>query len=239
MTVENATSEAVSDAPAIDQTALATHTDETPNADAEKATDADKAARALQRRVDRLTREKYQLRAENEQLRAPRQSEGDPQTGDDVETRAQALAREMTEAKEFNDRCNDVFDKGIKASKQFAESLKVFAEEVGAPFDAKGKPSALMTAVLDADEPHKLIIYLANEPDKAAELAGLTPSRQIRRIAQLEKEMADAEKPQRSDAPKPAQPVRAAAGIDKEPDPKDTARWIKWENEKLIAARRK
>lgn len=240
MTLENTTAEAVSADPALETPALAPLTDETQTPADEKATDADKASKALQRRVDRLTREKYQLRAENEQLRQPKQSDEDhPLTTDDVETRAQAIARERVDLKEFNDRCNDVFDKGNKASKQFAESLKSLSEEIGTAFDAKGKPSPVMSAILDADEPHKLIIYLADKLELAAELADLSPSRQIRRVAQIEKEMDEAAKPQHSNTPKPAQPVKGASGSSNEPDPKDTARWIKWENEKLIASRRK
>lgn len=238
MTLENTTSDVVSDAPALEVTAVAPLTDETPPPADEKATDADKAAKALQRRIDRLTREKYELRAELEHSRKPKQDDEDhPLTNDDVETRAEARAREMLEVQQFNDRCNDVFEKGNKASKQFTASLKTLAEEIGSAFDAKGKPSPAMAAILEADAPHKLIIYLADQPELAAELAELSPSRQIRRVAQLEREMGEAEKPQTSTAPKPVQPVKGAAGASTEPDPKDTARWIAWENEKLLAQR--
>ena len=241
MTLENTTAVDTPAETAIESQAPATLPVDTESTDATKATDADKAAKALQRRVDRLTREKYQLRAENEQLRAPprQKEEGQPLTDDDVETRAQAIARERSELKEFNDRCNDVFDKGTKASKQFSDALKAVGEEIGSAFDEKGKPSSVMSAILDADEPHKLIIYLADKPELAAELADLTPSRQIRRVAQIEKEMSDAAKPQQSAAPKPVQPVRGAVGQGAEPDPKDTKRWIAWENEKLLASRQR
>jgi hypothetical protein len=231
-TVGDAPTEAL---PAIETPAPAPLNDESDKTADEKAPE-DKASKALQRRIDRLTREKYQLRAENEQLRTPRQVDEDhPLTDEDVETRAQTLAREITERNEFNARCNDVFDKGQKASKKFTESMQSLAEEVGPVFDNKGNPSTVMAAILDADEPHKLIIYLADKPDLAAELADLSPSRQIRRIAQIEKEMGE-DKPKPSTAPKPVQPVKGA-GIDAEPDPKDTARWIKWENDKLLAQR--
>lgn len=238
MTLENTTPGVDPVDQAQETPAVAPLNDETQTTADEKATDADKAAKALQRRVDRLTREKYQLRAENEQLRQPKQSDEDhPLTTDDVETRAEVRARELLEVKQFNDRCNEVFEKGSKASKQFTASLKTLAEEIGSAFDAKGKPSPAMTAILDADEPHKVILYLADKPELAAELAELSPSRQIRRVAQLEREMGEEAKPQTSNAPKPAQPVKGAAGASAEPDPKDTARWIKWENDKLMAQR--
>ena len=224
------------EAPAIEAPAPATLNDESEKSTDEKAPDADKASKALQRRIDRLTREKYQLRAENDQLRTPRQVDEDhPLNEADVETRAHQLARDITEREKFTSHCNDVFDKGQKASKKFTESMQEFAEEVGPVFDKNGNPSTVMAAILDADEPHKLIIYLAGKPDLSAELADLSPSRQIRRIAQIEKEMGE-DKPKPSTAPKPAQPVKGG-GSDSEPDPKDTTRWIDWENKKLLARR--
>lgn len=239
MQTEETTAEVVSADPADEVTATATPENESHDT---APTDADKAQKALQRRIDRLTREKYELKAQNDQLRTPKQQADDNKeqlTEDDVETRAEARAREIAELKQFNDQCNAVFDKGVKANKEFAKSFKELTEEIGAPFDAKGKPTSIMSAILDADEPHKLILHLADNPELAGELAALTPSRQIRRIAQIEREMGEEAKPKQSNAPKPVQPVKGSAGADKEPDPKDTARWIKWENDKLLASRRK
>jgi len=204
--------------------------------------DAEKAAKALQRRIDRLTREKYQLKAENDQLRTPKQQADDEKehlTEDEVETRAETRAREIAELKQIEQHCNAVFDKGVKANKDFAKTFQGLVDEIGAPFDAKGKPTSTMAAILDADEPHKLIQHLADNPELAGELAELSPSKQIRRIVQIEKEMGAEAKPKQSNAPKPATPVTGATGAPREPDPKDTAAWIKFENDKLIAARRK
>jgi hypothetical protein len=177
--------------------------------------DADKAAKALQRRVDRLTREKYQLRAENEQLRTPKQQADDENkehlTEDEVENRAQVLAMEIAELKQIKQHCNAVFDKGVKANKDFAKTFQGLVSEIGDPFDSKGKPSNTMAAILDAEEPHKLIQYLADNPDLASELADLPASKQIRRIVQIEKEMGEETKPQKSNAPAPAKPVNAGA----------------------------
>ena len=147
------------------------------------------------------------------------------------------LAQEMVRLKEFNDRCEDVANKGLRSGKQkFTESMKTLSEEVGGAFDENGKPSTAMLAILDADEPHKVILYLGDKPELAAELAALSPQKQIRRIAMIEREMAESATPKPSNVPKPAQPVKAA-GDSGEPDPKDTARWIAWENEKLRARR--
>jgi hypothetical protein len=199
-----------------------------------KPHDEEKARNAAQRRIDKLTREKYELRAKVEMLESNRVPEYQP--NDDVETRAQALASEMLMVKQFNDRCNDVAEKGVKANKDFAKALTSVSEEVGELF-VKNRPTQIMEAILDADEPHKIILHLSENPELAAELSTLSPTKQIRRIAQIEKEMGEVVEKKPSSAPKPASPVKAVTGSSGEPDPKDTARWIKWENEKLLAQR--
>ncbi len=186
----------------------------TPEVEGQNVQDADKAAKALQRRIDRLTREKYQLKAENDQLRTPKQQAEDEQdnlTEKDVETRAELRAREIAELKEIQDRCNKVFDKGVKNNKEFAKAVQAVADEIGVPFDSKGRPTPTMAAILDADEPEKMIQHLADNPELAAELADLSPSKQIRRIVQIEKEMNEDTKPRQSNAPKPATPVNSGA----------------------------
>lgn len=237
MTTENqTTAEVVSADPADQATEAATQQTESHET---APTDAEKAQKALQRRIDRLTREKYELKAQNDQLRTPKQQADDKEhlTDDEVETRAEVRAREIAELNQFNAQCNEVFEKGVKANKEFAKSFKDLSEEIGQPFDAKGKPTAVMSAILDADEPHKLILHLADNPELASELADLSPTKQIRRIAQIEKEMSEDATPKQSNAPKPVQPVKGSSGAPKEPDPKDTKAWIAWENEKLLASR--
>ena len=202
--------------------------------------DADKAAKALQRRVDRLTREKYQLRAENEQLRTPKQQADDDNkehlTEDEVENRAQVRAREIAELKQIEQHCNAVFDKGVKANKDFAKTFQGLVDEIGAPFDAKGKPTSTMAAILDADEPHKLIQHLADNPELAGELAELSPSKQIRRIVQIEKEMGEDSKPRQSNAPKPATPVNAgAAASAKDPATMTDKEYADWRKAQIKA----
>jgi hypothetical protein len=227
--LQEATAEDVSADP-VEEVAETT----TPEAESQQAQQlADKAAKALQRRIDRLTREKYELKAENDQLRTPKQQADDEKehlTEDEVETRAEARAREIAEIKQIEKHCNEVFDEGLKENKEFAKAFRSLAEEIGAPFDKKGRPTPTMSAILDADKPHKLIQHLADNPDIAAELADLSPTKQIRRIVQIEKEMGEEAKPKQSSAPKPATPVSAAASGSKDPatmTDKEFAEWRK------------
>jgi len=208
----------------------------TPEDEGQRAQDPDKASKALQRRIDRLTREKYQLKAENEQLRAPKDQADDKEhlTEDEVETRAEARAREIAELKQIEAHCNKVFDEGLKANKDFAKAVRSLADEIGEPFDKKGRPTATMAAILDADKPHALIQYLADNPDIAGELADLSPSKQIRRIVQIEKEMGEESKPKPSSAPKPATPVNSGATTGtKDPATMTDKEFAAWRREQI------
>lgn len=205
-------------------------------------TEAEREARAKQRRIDRMTRETYRLRAENEQLR---QSQGrqpvDEQetlTAEDVERRADEKARAMTETQRVNDRCNEIAKQGAKEFK--GEFDKALAEvgSITPLFDAKGKPQPLMQAILETDEPHKVLHYLGTNPDVAEELADMSPLRAARKLGQIERDMAAKPESKPSSAPKPLQPVKAAAAGGS-PDPsKDPEGWAKWRNEQLRGARR-
>lgn len=248
MSQENATAEVVSADQADETTATAT-----PQTDAKDAplTDAEKEAKALRRRVDRLTADRHADRAELARYRAGtgqaaphQQDDGDGKddqklTEKDVETRAEVRAREIAEMAQINKRCDEIADLGAKESKEFKNAFHSLNEEVGGLFYEKsGRPTPMMEAILDAESPHKLILHLSENPDLAGELEGMKQTQRIRRIVQIEREMTEVKTPKQSAAPKPVQPVKAGGGS-AEPDPKDTAAWIKFENEKLLAARRK
>lgn len=209
-------------------------------------TASEKAAKALERRVARLTRERYEERARHEvELTQARQSATPPKpeadgdkphlTHEEVEQRARTMAAEIAEATSFNERCNKVFEEGKKLSPTFGDDLKTIRDEVGPLFDKNNRPTDFMKAILDADAPARLLKHFAEDVDLAAEIEALPLRQQIRRIALLEQSMGEASKPKPSSAPKPPVPVRAGgSGGTGEPDAdKDPAGWIKWSNEQL------
>lgn len=191
-------------------------------------TPAEREARALKRRVDRLTREKYQTQAELQQLR---QRPADPQvdasqmTEQEVNRRAQQIA----ETRAFNDRCNEIDRVGRKEFPDFADKFAELSAEIPT-FTEKGA-TPFMEAILDSDNPAALIHHLGSNPDLAAELADLTPRQQVRRLALIERDMGAKEAPPKtSSAPKPIQPVKPTATAGG-PDPgKDPEAWIAWRN---------
>ncbi|AZS78788.1 hypothetical protein ELS24_10235 [Achromobacter spanius] len=191
-------------------------------------TQAEREARALKRRVDRLTREKYQTQAELQQLRqrpAEPQADASQLTEQEINRRAVQVA----EAKAVNDRCNEIARVGAK---EFPDFMDKFAElSADIPTFTKDGPTPFMEAILDSDSPAALLHHIASNPDLADELADLSPRQQVRRLALIERDMGAKEAPPKtSSAPKPIQPVKPTATAGG-PDPgKDPEGWIAWRN---------
>jgi len=180
-----------------------------------KEDDAEKARRAMQRRIDKRTADLYRERAQNEQL-AQRiaaleaqasGTEQQPGTVDPV-----ALAKEISAVERVTEKANRIAAEGEKLFKgEFREALSAVVEEAGPLFDPRGKATAIGEAILDAEEPAKLLHYLGKNPDIAAELQGLSPTQLGRRIGRIEAQMAYKPAPTPvSKAPTPAKPLGAS-----------------------------
>ena len=206
---------------------------------------AEKENKALKRRIDRLTRGKYEGEARLRQLEAELgqyrgQAAGDglrqdaPLTQQDVEQRA----HQMREVERFNTRCNEVAAAGQQQYSDFFSKLDELGKEAKLmDVDAHGqaKPTAMMEAILDADDPAALIYHLGANPDVAADIAELTPRQQVRRLAVIELELKSAVKdpkpasaaaPAVTKAPPPIQPNRSASGqFTKDPEAMTDAEW--------------
>lgn len=190
--------------------------------------------RGDQRRIDRLVRDRAMLQAEIDQLRretAKPQTDEPPQlTEEEVEKRAteraRVLASQEVERQALSNMVETTIAKGRKAYAKFDDMTAAVAEEIEGFADESGKLRPLTAAIFDSDKPHELIKHLSDNLEIAAELATLSPLRQIRRIAQLEVEMSKPVTPKPSSAPKPITPVKgggASADFDSM-DPKDP-RW--------------
>ena len=218
-----------------------------PEAEAAKAAKDDdqqgKALAATQRRINRLTAEKYQERAQREHLERElqqfRQSgEQQPQHEPQQPYSREQVAREaaaIVEQQRFNDQCNRLATEGRKAAPDFDAQLATLASVTGPLFDDKGRPEPLLQALLATDAPHKVMLHLAAHPDVAADLIDLTPLQQARRLGRIESELSAPSKT--SNAPRPIDPVKGSAASSGEPDPADTTRWIAWRN-KQVSERR-
>lgn len=205
-----------------------------------------KTIKRLQRRIERLSakvggtaRERDLLAQEREQLRAELSTlkgeggQAQESAGKSVEEIAEEKAREIVRSKALNERAADVLKAGNKLD-GFEEALEALREEV--PFaDRQKRPTPFFEALLDADNPAKLIHYLGTNPEEAAEFDGLSPAQIGRRLAKLEAKLGAEVKT--SQAPQPLKPVRPTAVSSGPSDEDSIDDWVKKERARVAAKR--
>ncbi len=191
-----------------------------------------KQIHGLQRRIGRLTSDKVNNQTEiqllQRQLREIQDKAANAQTPEDdksltdeeIERRAEQKAAQRREAERIEEAANKFVTNGRKAFKgAFDDMVKVVAEEIGGMFDKHGRLTPTAVALMDAEEPHEVVKYLSENPEEAAELAALSFSRQVRRVARIELEIEKGKAkppPKPSGAPKPVEQLKgsAAASVD-------------------------
>lgn len=183
---------------------------ETPEVAESEEDKASKAAKALQRRLDKRTRDYYQAQAERDQLRAEIEAlrqKPEEREQVDVESVARTKAEEILKERELASKVNALMSKG-KSIEGFNEAANAVVEELGL-LDSKGRPTQSLHVILESDSPAELIAHIGSDPDILESLNGLTPTQLARRLARIENEMQA--KPKTSNAPKPLAPVKPAA----------------------------
>lgn len=181
-----------------------------------------------QRRIDRLTRSKYQSQAEIQQLRAElarHQGGADDQQANADQFSPSDLrqqAKEVIEQERFNARCDDLVRTAEAQYTDFRDKISELAQELPL-FDQQGRPAQVLHAILDADDPAAILYHLGSNPDEAAELADMTPRQQMRHLIKIEQSLVDKPNTQpdssakpdvkpATKAPAPIQPNRSATG---------------------------
>lgn len=109
-------------------------------------------------------------------------------------------------------------------------------DSFGGLADASGRPKPATEAIFEADDPAALIEFLADpdNADRAEAIGRMNPLQAGRAIAKLETELAAKKaesKPQPSKAPRPVEALRGGGTSNTAPDPADTKAWMKWANE--------
>ncbi len=157
----------------------------------------------------------YEAQQLQEQIRqyAPQQEESRPQV-DPIQ-----LAREIATVEKITERSNAVFKDGMSRFDGFDKAVQAVIQEAGplvqpvAPNAPVGKPTPLGEAILDSDDPPALIKFLADNPDVAAELEGLSAAQLGRKIGRIEAQMSAKPQPKPvSKAPQPVKPISASRG---------------------------
>ena len=239
--------EAVADAPQAPETTEAQATDK-PEGDKPEGKDENPLEKQLkreQRRIQNLTRQKYELQARLEQLSslAPSTQKADNQGIDDdsdtlslskaelqrmIEQKAKELAPTI-KAKEDGEA--EIREKAISLRKTLGDRFEELTGDLATVFDHDRQ-----MLVLDSDNPAALIEYLT-DPDNADEadrIARLPANRAAFAMARIEAKLASTPKPkpQISKVAAPIEPVRGGGGASNAaPDViKDPAGWRRWMN---------
>lgn len=161
-----------------------------------------------QRRIDQLTREKYEERRLREASEArlreiqPHQAQtGQATTHDQIREEAKKLIQE----ERFNESCNKVFDAGkTEFSGDWDSSLRTFSMLGGASQD-------FLEAVTSMDHGHKVLHALGQDPETAERVLSLPPVRMAIELAKIEASLSAPKPaptpPPVSRAPEPIKPV--------------------------------
>lgn len=216
-----------------------TGTEQTPQTEQEtqpahqKSEDDEKAT--AQKRIDRLTREKWEARRQTAALEArlqeierqqqTRRNPNAPLTPADVDRLAEQKAVQLREQETFNDRCNEVFENGVKEIPGFEAALAGF-RTLG------GLPPTLVEAALESDAPAKVLNHLGSNLEEAEGLLKLSPARLGAAVAKLAAKVASAPAAPVSKAPPPIRPL-TASGTVSDMEPKDVREWMEWRRKQL------
>ena len=210
----------------------------------------------LRRRVDNLTRQKYELRAAVTPAQQQQQQHADENDDEPVSmTRAELqrhiaeqakqLAPALTQQQAVVDRRQGVVTS--LAKEWGAEKFDTLASDLDDVFgglaDRSGAPKPATDAIFESDNPKGLIEYLT-DPDNVEEaerIATMSPTQAGRAIARIEDKIAaagKAGKPKPSNAAAPLEAPRNGAGkTSSMPDPSNTKAYIAWANAQERAQR--
>ena len=207
----------------------------------------------LRRRVDNLTRQKYERQA------APAaQPQQQPSQADDDEpvtlTRAEMqrqiaeqakqLAPTMTEQHAEVERRHGVVQSLAKewGPEKFDTLSAELDEAFGGLVDRSGTPKPATDAIFHADNPKAVIEYLtdpdnADEADRISKMTAVQAGRAITRLEDKLDAAKSKAKPKPSNAPSPLEPARGGGVPAGMPDPSNTKAYIAWANAQERAQR--
>lgn len=205
------------------------------------------------RKIDRLTKQKYELLNQVQNRASTGQGAG-AESGagahDDVVTlsradlerqireEAERLAPTLQQQRSVEEQRRTVVQTLAQTwgQERFDEVAADLDDALGGLADASGKPKPATEAIFEAENPAALIEYLA-DPDNAEQAARLASMSAVKagiEVAKLETKLAakrEEAKPKRSQVPPPIEGVRGQ-GAPSSAVPTDTKAYMKWANER-------
>ena len=217
--------------------------------------------KGVQKHIDRLTREKYQLQAQLEVLRQPQQA---PQQRTQEATASAPKLENFASIEDYIDamadhkatqKAEEVFrkrDAEQTASKQQEESSRVrdgFTKQMDdarAAYDdfddVVDNPDlpisqAMAEAIMRTKGGADVAYYLGKNPAEAVRLANLDPFSAAVEIGRIAATVVRPQARKASNAPPPIQPVGTRASPVTDPDKMSAEEWMKWRNGQVTKKR--
>jgi hypothetical protein len=212
--------EVVSTEPGTGQTA---ETVETPP----EVTPEKRNADAIQRRIDQLTREKYEERRRSDALQAEiaQLRQGQPANeapAPDLEAAVEARIKQ----RETQKRIDSVYTAGKSEFPDFDKSLETLAL-------FGGVPPAMSEVILDLDDSHKVFNHLGSNPAEFERISKLSPGRMALEIARLETTLKQPKPQSISKAPPPINPIGGKSAPAEPEEFSSTAEYIAYRKKQL------
>lgn len=144
-----------------------------------------KPSQGLLDRIGQLTRQKReaeeraaQYQAMLEQQNAPQEQDGsiDPRA---VQLEIHRRAQELAQHQAWKDTTDRIWNEGLQKHGDWAPALNQMAQILG------GIPPTLTEAAIETGNPHDVLYHLAKNPDEAARIAMLPPTRQAVAVAKI------------------------------------------------------
>lgn len=146
-----------------------------------------KPPQGLLDRIGQLTRQKRELEERLQQAEAYRQpSQGYEQPADagvydprNVQLEIHRQAQELAKQQQWRDTTDKIWNDGLSKYGDWAPQLNNMATLLG------GIPTSLTEAAIETGNPQEVLYHLAKNPDEAARIAMLPPTRQAVAVAKV------------------------------------------------------
>jgi len=233
-----------------------------PNAQADTAEQPDedhKVPKGVQKRIDRLTRERYRLQGELDAVRRqnpqpaaqahPERSQDDTPKPEQfasyeafleakAEWKAEQKVTEVLQRQQESTRQQTARQRQAEMQQSWDRQIDAAAdiyddfEEVALSPDVPVS-GAMAEAIQLAEKGADVLYYLGKNREEAAKIARMDPLRAAVAIGRIEATLARPAPKKTTNAPPPINPVGARAAVSKDPDKMSSAEWLKWRNAQI------
>lgn len=242
------------------ETAPENQTDVDTTAQAKDDEEDHRVPKGVQKRIDRLTQEKYRLRAELDVLRNQQQQPQAQQAQQAAQPSEAPKLEQFQSIEEYLDALTDfkasqkiekisserqakenqtrqqqeaakLHEGYVKQTEQARQAYDDFDDVVQDPDLPISK--AMAEAIMRSNNGADVAYYLGKNPAEAARLANLDPFSAAVEIGRIAATVVRPQPRKTSNAPPPIQPVGARATPVTDPDKMSTEDWLKWRNDQL------